>query len=36
MDKWFWMMRFCKRKRIPPAQKWAWDMAKDAYKHKGE
>jgi len=30
--RWEWMMTYCKNKRIPPAQKWAWDMAEDAYK----
>lgn len=26
-NDWFWMMDFCKKKGLPPAQKWAWDMA---------
>ena len=26
---WFWMMDFCKKKRLPPAQKWAWGMAQN-------
>ena len=29
--KWFWLMDYCKKKHIPPAQKWAWDMAEKAY-----
>jgi len=29
--KWFWMMDYCKRKQIPPAQKWAWDEAEKKY-----
>ena len=29
--KWFWMMDYCKRKQIPPAQKWAWDEAEIEY-----
>ncbi len=27
------MMDYCKRKQIPPAQKWAWDEAENAYNH---
>jgi len=30
-EKWSWMMDYCKSQRIPPAQSWAWDKAKDAY-----
>ena len=30
-EKWFWMMDYCKRKGIPPAQEQAWEQAKDAY-----
>ena len=29
--KWIWMMDYCKRERLPPAQKWAWDEAERAY-----
>ena len=29
--KWFWMMDYCKKHNIPPAQKWAWDISKIAY-----
>ena len=29
--KWFWMMEYCKRKQMPPAQKWAWDEAEKKY-----
>lgn len=30
-DKWIWMMDFCKKNGIPPAQQWAWDRASKAY-----
>jgi len=30
-NKWFWMMDYCKTKKIPPAQKWAWDKAEREY-----
>ena len=30
-DKWIWMMDFCKKNGIPPAQQWAWDSADKAY-----
>lgn len=29
--KWFWMMNYCKTKQIPPAQKWAWNEARNEY-----
>ena len=29
--KWFWMMHWCKSNGYPPAHKWAWDRANDAY-----
>ena len=32
--KWSWMMDYCKRKQIPPAQKWAWDKAENAFNNK--
>ena len=32
--KWFWMVDYCKRKEIPPAQKWAWDEAENAFNAK--
>lgn len=31
MDKWAWKMDYCKKKGIPPAQKWAWDQAEEVY-----
>jgi len=31
LSKWAWMMDYCKKQRIPPAQTWAWDEAKAAY-----
>ena len=27
-EKWIWMMKYCRQRGIPPAQKWAWDQAK--------
>jgi len=27
VQQWTWMMDYCKRQGIPPAQKWAWDRA---------
>ena len=30
-EKWQWMMDYCKKNKIPPAQKWAWDKAEEAY-----
>ena len=32
MTKWFWMMDYCKKNQIPPAQSWAWKMAEKAWK----
>ena len=34
--KWFWMMNYCKKKRIPPAQSWAWREAEEAYKYRDD
>ena len=31
MKKWLWMMDYCKKLRIPPAQEWAWNKAEKAY-----
>ena len=31
MDKWSWMMNYCKERLWPPAQKWAWDRADEAW-----
>jgi hypothetical protein len=28
--EWLRAMDYCREKKIPPAQKWAWDMAKKA------
>ena len=37
MNKWGWMMDWCKKNGFPPAQLWAWEMAKKAWeKHKKE
>jgi len=30
-DKWIWMMDYCEKLRIPPAQAWAWREAEEAY-----
>lgn len=30
-DKWTWMMEYCKKNQIPPAQQWAWEEAEKAY-----
>lgn len=35
MSQWQWKMGYCKKKGIPPAQKWAWDEAEKAYQHLG-
>jgi len=35
--KWLWMMEYCKKNVLPPAQKWAWDKAENEYNiSKGE
>jgi hypothetical protein len=34
-EKWLWMMEFCKKQGIPPAQSWAWNLAKKKYEEKG-
>jgi hypothetical protein len=26
-EQWSWMMDYCRKKRIPPAQEWAWNKA---------
>lgn len=31
IQKWFWMMDYCKSNNLPAAQDWAWDMAEKAY-----
>jgi len=30
-SQWNWMMGYCAKNKIPPAQKWAWDRAKMEY-----
>ena len=35
MTKWQWKMDFCKTNSLPPAQKWAWDKADEAYNAQG-
>jgi len=30
-DKWHWMMDYCRKRRLPPAQEWAWKLAENAY-----
>ena len=29
--QWVWMMDYCKKQSIPPAESWAWGNAKKAY-----
>lgn len=29
--QWFWMMNYCKKNGLPPAQSWAWNRANDAF-----
>jgi len=29
--KWRWMMVYCRSRRLPPAQGWAWSRAQAAY-----
>jgi len=29
--KWIWMMNYCKRNGLPPAQAWAWERAEAAF-----
>jgi len=29
--RWLWMMDYCKKKLINPAEKWAWEEAGKAY-----
>lgn len=32
---WCWCMTYCEQRRLPPAQEWAWNQAKEALaKHK--
>jgi len=30
-NKWIWMMDYCRRNNIPPAQPWAWRQAEKAF-----
>lgn len=30
-SRWIFIMEYCKKRGIPPAQKWAWDAATKAY-----
>jgi hypothetical protein len=30
-SKWFFMMDYCKKHQLPPAQSWAWQLAEEAY-----
>ncbi len=30
-NKWFWMMDYCKKSEISPAQDWAWFRAEVAW-----
>ena len=29
--KWRWMMDYCKKNQLPPAQSWAWSRAEKAW-----
>lgn len=29
--KWFWMMEFCYKNKLPPAQEFGWKAAEDAW-----
>jgi len=31
IEKWFWKMEYCNKRRIPPAQQWAWEEADAAF-----
>lgn len=31
VEKWLWKMDYCKEKKFPPAQAWAWDLADTAF-----
>jgi hypothetical protein len=31
VEKWLWKMDYCKKKKFPPAQAWAWDLAEVAF-----
>jgi len=33
-EKWFWMMNYCERKGLPPAQNWGWKIAEDVFEVK--
>lgn len=32
IERWAWMMDYCKRCNLPPAQLWAWGEAEQAWK----
>jgi hypothetical protein len=32
--KWFWMVNYCQKRKLPPAQKWAWEEAEREYAHR--
>ena len=29
--RWLWMMNYCAKRELPPAEKWVWDLAARAY-----
>lgn len=31
IQKWHWMMAWCKKNGLPPAQSWVWEKAEAAY-----
>jgi hypothetical protein len=34
--QWIWMMNFCAKNSLPPAQNWAWEIAKIAWYNRNE
>jgi len=34
MNKWEWMMEYCKNRSVSPAQQWAWEKAEKAYNNR--
>jgi hypothetical protein len=30
-SKWFWMMEYCEKHKLPPAQEWGWVKAENEY-----
>lgn len=34
--KWFWMMDWCKKNEVSPAQKYWWNKAEEAYNNQSK